>query len=176
VRKKYDWVRNWQDYLRFFYYISLLATMLVFIFRHSTYKTFFLSVLTAVLLFIISGLLLVLSSGYEETSLYSFMIVYYAVFAGLALSIFVTKTRKAVQGIGLNLFLFMTPFMPLVFTALNESMKLRRYYNNGTYTEQPDNSALYYLIAEIAGSLILFILVQPLFKKLYRKWYSAPEE
>jgi hypothetical protein len=55
-------------------------------------------------------------------------------------------------------------------------MKLRRYYNNGTYTEQPDNSALYYLIAEIAGSLILFILVQPLFKKLYRKWYSAPEE
>jgi hypothetical protein len=102
VRKKYDWVRNWQDYLRFFYYISLLATMLVFIFRHSTYKTFFLSVLTAVLLFIISGLLLVLSSGYEETSLYSFMIVYYAVFAGLALSIFVTKTRKAVQGIGLR--------------------------------------------------------------------------
>ena len=178
VRKKYAWAIEWPVYTRIFYYITLLLTMLVFIFRSSTVKTFFLSVLTAILLTIISGLSLVFSVGDEEGVLLSLTIVYYVLFAIMALSVFRTRIRTAVQGIGLNLFLFMTPFIPLIFVALNEAMKIRRRYNefDNVYVQEPDNSALYFLIAEVGGSLMLLILIQPLFKKLYRKWYSAPEE
>jgi hypothetical protein len=177
VRKKQAWITAWPIYLRVFYYIALVLTMLVFIFRHSTVKTFFLSVLTAVLLAIITGLMIVVSQG-DEVSALSFMIVYYVVFAILALSIFKTGIRKAVQGIGLNLFLFATPFVPLIFVALNEAMMYNRYSYpiNDLEVRDPAQTALYFLIAEIAGSVILLILIQPLFKKLYRKWYSAPEE
>ncbi len=174
VRKKQAWINDWPIYIRIFYYITLLLCMLVFIFRHSTAKTFFLSVLAAVLLIIISGLVMVVTRG-EEVSIYSFMILYYAVFAALALSIFKTNIRRAIQGIGLNLFLFVTPFIPLIFVALNET-KRYTYELNNYEVRDTEQTALYYLIAEIAGSLILVILIQPLFIKLYRKWYSAPEE
>ncbi len=175
VRKKQAWITAWPIYLRVFYYIALLLTMLVFIFRHSTVKTFFLSVLAAVLLAILTGLLMVVSHGDEVTAL-SFMIVYYVVFAILGLSIFKTDIRKAIQGIGLNLFLFSTPFVPLIFVALNEARKYN-FYPDKVYEERdPAQTAYYFLIAEIVGSVILVILIQPLFKKLYRKWYSAPEE
>jgi hypothetical protein len=174
VRKKYAWKEDWPMYLRVFYYVALLLTMLVFIFRHTTYKTFFLSVLTAILLTIISALMLALNHSNEETTLLSFMILYYVVFAILALSIFKINTRKGIQGIGLNLFMFMTPFIPLIFLAL---YRANQYYNANDYLpEDMERKALHFLIAEITGSVILLILIQPLFKKLYRKWYSAPEE
>jgi hypothetical protein len=176
VQKKYAFKVAWPIYLRVFYYITLLLTMLVFIFRHSTVKTFFLSVLTGILLTIISGLILVFNRSSEETTLLSFMILYYVVFAILALSILKTNTRKAAQGIGLNLFLFATPFIPLIFVALN----FARHYGDSFNINEPridaETMTLFYLIAEIAGSVILLILIQPLFKKLYRKWYSSPEE
>jgi len=107
-----------------------------------------------------------------------FLFVFLFLFANLPLSIFKTGIRKAVQGIGLNLFLFATPFIPLIFVALNEARYYNRYSDSlGVYQERdPAQTALYFLIAEIAGSVILVILIQPLFKKLYRKWYSAPEE
>lgn len=178
VSKKYAWLQDWPMFVRVFYYITLLLTMLVFIYRHSTAKTFFLSVLAAVLLTIITGLLMVISQG-DEVTMLSFMIVYYVVFAVLALLIFKTSIRKAVQGIGLNLFLFATPFIPLIFFALNEARRYNRYsypVENDFAIREPGQTALYYFIAEIAGSVILVILIQLLFKKLYRKWYSAPEE
>jgi hypothetical protein len=177
VQKKYAWLQDWDVYLRVFYYITLGLTLLVFIFRHSTVKTFFLSVLTAVILFIVTGLMMVMSYNSTEISVLSFMIVYYAVFVALALSIFGVRVRRAIQGIGLNLCLFMTPFVPLIFVALNEAMKYNRYNEPG-YIVKPevDNTALYILIAEIGGSILLLVLLEPFFRKLYRKWYAAPEE
>ena len=176
VRKKYAWKKDWPIYLRVFYYAALLLTLLIFIFRHTTVKTFFLSILTAVLLSIISGLILVFNYEDEPSTLFSFMILYYAVFAILALSIYKIETRKAIQGIGLNLFLFMTPFTPLIFVTLIWARRYRYAYNINEERISAERLSLYYLIAEIAGSVILLILIQPLFKKLYRKWYSAPEE
>lgn len=176
VRKKYAWVNDWPISVRIFYYSTLFFTLLVFIFRHSTAKTFFLSVLTAVLLVIITGLAVLIFRD-DETSVLSFIIVYYVVFAIAALSIFSSAVRRAVQGIGLNLFLFMTPFIPLIFVALYIASQPGRYYNpEGLDYVEPVNRDIYYLTAEIAGGILLLILLQPLFKKLYRKWYAAPEE
>ncbi|MGC4101755.1 hypothetical protein [Ferruginibacter sp.] len=173
--KKYAWVDSWKEYLRVFYYITLTFTLLVFIFRHSTAKTFFLSLLAAVILSVFTGLMLVMSQG-DEVAVLSFMVVYYIVFAITAFTINTATVRTALQGIGLNLFVFMTPFMPLVFVALNEARTRYRYYDY-TYlqTEKPHNTALYLFIAEIAGAVILLILLETVFRKLYRKWYAAPE-
>lgn len=177
VNKKQNWIKDWDNFLRVFYYTTLALTLLVFIFRHSTVKTFFLSLLTAVVLLIFTGLMMAISRADETTAL-SFIIFYYIVFAIIALTIFPVKVRKAIQGIGLNLFVFMTPFIPLVFVALNEAMRYRSYYepryNNPVITE-PHNTALYFLIAEIAGSIIFLILLEPLFRKLYRRWFAAAE-
>jgi hypothetical protein len=177
VNKKQNWIKDWDKYLRVFFYTTLALTLLVFIFRHATVKTFFLSLLTAVVLMIFTGLIMVMSNG-DETTILSFIIVYYLLFAVIAVTVFSARVRKAIQGIGLNIFVFMTPFIPIVFVALNEAMKYRRYYepgyNNQVVTE-PDNSALYFLIAEIAGPVIFLVLIELLFRKLYRKWYAAPE-
>ena len=177
VQKKYAWLNEWDVYLRIFFYVTFVLTLLVFIFRHTTVKTFFLSLLAAVILFIITGLMMLVSYNGSEVGILSFMIIYYVLFAILALSIFGSTVRKAIQGIGLNLFLFMTPFVPLIFVALNASMNIRRY-DEPVYIAEPkvDHTQLYILIAEIAGPLLLLILIEPLFRKLYRKWYAAPEE
>ena len=179
VRKKYAWLDDWQAYLRVFYYITLVLTMLVFIFRHTTVKTFFLSVLTAVILFIVTGLTMMVSYNGSETTVLSFMVLYYVIFCLISLSVFKTKVRNAVQGIGINLCLFMTPFIPLIFVALNQSIERSRYYDMppGAYTVTPtvDHSQLYLQIAEVAGTVLLLVLIELFFRKLYRIWYAAAE-
>ena len=65
VDKKYAWVENWLIFLHVFFYITLTFSLLVFIFRHSTVKTFFLSLLTAVILLIFTGIMMLLSNGSE---------------------------------------------------------------------------------------------------------------
>lgn len=175
VEKKYDWKRNWESYLRVFYYITLVLTMLLFIFRHSTVKTFFLSLLAGVIVTIITGLMMLVNYDSTESSFLSFIVLYYIVFAGIGLSVFGAATRKAIQGIGLNLFFFMTPFMPVVFVALNESMRYSRRVYEPVVIAEPVNYALYYFIAEIIGALLLLGLMEPLFKRLYRRWFAAPE-
>lgn len=176
VQKKQTWRQDWDFYLRTCYYLTLVLTMLVFIFRHSTIKTFFLSALTAVLLSIITGLMMVFSYGDEGIAVLSFMILYYVVFAGIALSIFATKSRTAVQGIGLNLCLFGTPFIPLIFLGLTKQIRENNQAFDPDRVVDHHYEALQVVVAETAGFFILILLIQPLFKKLYRKWYSAPQE
>ena len=119
---------------------------------------------------------MVMSNG-DGTDVLSLMIVYYVLFACIAFSIYGATIRRAVQGIGLNLCLFMTPFVPLIFVGLNEAIKYKRYYDTPNIVRpEVDNTQLYLLIAEIGGSILLLVLLEPLFRKLYRKWYAAPEE
>ena len=178
VRKKYAWIENWSSYLRIFYYTTLVLTLLVFIFRHTTVKTFFLSALTALLLVIFTGLMMVGNYESTETSLLSFIIVYYVIFGITAFTVTGIKVRRAVQGIALNLFLLMTPFIPLVFVAINDAMKYRysSYQLNTPVVDKSYDFALYIKIAEITGAVIFLILLEPLFRKLYRKWYAAAED
>ncbi len=176
IQKKLAWQQAWDFYLRVFYYLTLIFTMLVFIFRHSTIKTFFLSVLTAFLLMIMTGLIMAFTYRDEGITVLSFMIIYYAVFGGVALSIFTTRVRTAIQGIALNLFLFGTPFIPLIFWALTRQLRDNNVDYGPGWAEQHRYDAMYVFIAEAAGFTILLLLIQPLFKRLYRKWYAAPEE
>ena len=67
----------------------------------------------------------------------------------------------------------MTPFIPLVFVALNHAVQMRQYYRSpdGITIERPDESMYfeYLIIAEIAGLVLLLVALEFIFRKLYRK-------
>lgn len=164
------------------YYIGIFLAMCVFIFRHSTVKTFFLSVLTAIVLTILTGIVLALGRSDEEGVLIT-AIVYYFIFLTVALSMSKYPTRTAVSGIALNLTVLMTPFIPILMTLLYYQFHRYDYYDynyaiNGYEYNVRDRSLehLHYIIAEILGLVIMLILSETGYKWLFRRWYSAPEE
>ncbi len=177
TRKMHEWKRYWPIFLRVFYYSTFFFTMLVFMLRHTTVKTFFVTLLTGAILSIFSGLLIAISRG-DEMTFSVMLLVYFVIFAVVALSIFNSKTRTLSQGIGLNHFYLMTPFVPLIIWATYISSIENYYYGRGMYDTRPEgyaHLATYISYFEIGGSVLFFILLEPLFRKLYRKWYAAPE-
>ncbi len=169
--------------LRVCYYISIFLAMSLFIFRHSTIKTFFLSILAAILIAIITGIFLAFSGSDEEGVLIT-AIVYYFIFLTVALAMSKYPTRTAVSGIALNLTVLLTPFIPILCTLLYHQINRYDYYSY-TYNPYDDYGYsetqrsleyLHYLIAEIMGLVIMLILSETGYKWLFRRWYSAPEE
>ncbi|MFM2018434.1 MAG: hypothetical protein RL007_2090 [Bacteroidota bacterium] len=165
------------------YYIGMFLAMAVFIFRHSTVKTFFLSILSSILITIITGIILALGRSNEDGILIT-AIVYFFIFLIVALAMSKYPTRTAVSGIALNLTVLMTPFIPILFTLLYYHYNRYSYYDyayspyNGFDYQIPDRSweFLHYIIAEILGLVIMLILSETGYKWLFRRWYSAPEE
>jgi hypothetical protein len=171
--RKYEWERNGTIYGRVFFYTSFALSLLVFVFRHSTIKTFFLSILTAAVIIILTGFLVAISNG-RAKALLSFNLLYYLMFAIFAMAISGSHVRKAVQGIALNLFFLLTPFVPITILGLYISIEDDYYYQR-RYPADYINPEVYIPAAEVAGVIIFLILLEPLFRKLYRKWYAAPE-
>jgi hypothetical protein len=171
--KKEKLSRQYLDYLHFALWFTLATTLLLFIFRHSTIKTFFLSILAAFILAVISGLFIAVSNG-RIISVFSLMIFYFITFAIISFTIASAKIRTAIHGIALNLFLFALPVIPLIITALYfEIMDYQRY---NEFEKNYLNTTPYYIAAEVIGFALVIILIEPLFKKLYRAWYAKAEE
>lgn len=167
---------DYEDYIRFTYYFSLVLTLFIFIFRHSTIKTFFLSLLFAVVLSILSGLFVAVLN-LREAGVFGLMLFYYAAFVIVSMLIFSAKKRSVVSGIALNAFVLMTAFVPLICMALYDIATRHEYYDPYYYDAQYyATKKLLYLISEFAGGIILLILVETLFKRLYRLWYASPED
>lgn len=168
---------DYSDYIRATYYIALVLTLLVFIFRHSTIKTFFLSLLFGIVLAILSGLFVAILN-LRETGVFALMLFYYAAFVIISMLIFSAKKRSVVSGIALNAFVMMTAFIPMIGVAVYYSMHRHEYYYepNMYDTAYYVTMRLHYTIAEFAGGILLLILIETLFKRLYRLWYAAPED
>ncbi|MEJ7627507.1 MAG: hypothetical protein WKF35_11630 [Ferruginibacter sp.] len=174
VRKKYRWKESTGWQFRFFFYTTLFFTLLVFIFRHTTARTFFLSLLSVVILMILTALFGVIFN-YRETGLFSLMLFYYIVLAIITLTIKWAKKRNVIQGIALNIVLFFTPFLPLFLTAMYFEFRRVNSYADPDYSTYQDTYP-WYLGAEIGGFILFLILLQPVFRRLYRKWYALPED
>ncbi len=177
--KKYRWDNSTIEIAwRTAYYIVLILALLVIIYRHTTRKTFFLSLLSAVVLTILTGLFLAASYS-SENSFYTWIIVYCIIFSILSALISRSRQRNGVSGIALNLLVFITPFMPLVITASYYS-SLRHRYIYGNELIPSDylfvNEERNYFIAEIAGFILLLVLLATLYQMAYRKWYALPEQ
>jgi hypothetical protein len=183
AEKKYSWRKdNWPKHIRVFFYTSFILSLAVFIFRHTTIRTFFLTLLSGVLLLILTT---IFSSLFvtNAIALQIVLILYYLVFLLFALWGVKRKTRSAVSGIALNLFVATTAFIPLLITSLYYSFLREKhdYYGDNEierqlYLKKIALEELHYLYAEIIGFIIFFFLVEFLFKYLYRKWYSQPEQ
>lgn len=164
---------GWELFFRIFYYISISIVLLLFVFRHSTAKTFFLTLLTAIILFIITTLMMA-TGGSDVNFVFGIYVFYYLLFAGISIAAYSAATRMAITGIAINLFVFTTLYMPLVLVGWYYGLEDRHdiVSRNADYYAQKQ---LHFLIAEIAGSLLLLVLIEPVFKPLYRKWWAQPE-
>lgn len=176
--KKFRFDREEGLLWRFLFYPAFFIALLLFVFRNSTVRTFFLTLLSVVLLMIFTGLLMVSIRSGEGTSFLTILILYYLVFGGIALSINSSGRRSAIQGIGLNLFFLMTPFLPLLLTSYYiQSTRWENYYpyNNDRRWAGGLTETELMQIAEIAGVILMLLAIQFLFRKLYRKWFALPE-
>jgi hypothetical protein len=84
-----------------------------------------------------------------------------------------------ISGISLNLMVFMTPFMPLILTALYYE-PLRNNYRFPDDPEQYDvlfkNSDLHLFLSEIGGFVLLLLLLTTVYQQAYKKWYALPDQ
>lgn len=175
ARKKYWWANDWEMIVRIFWYTTLLLTLLLFIFRSTTIKTFFLSLLAAVILLIGTGIIIGVFGMYDEKALV-FILVYYLVFLAAAFSIRLASVRTALQGIALNFTLFLTAFIPLTAVSLYFEIIEKKSYITHRYDALIAKRDLYSFYAEITGVVLLLILLEPMFRKLYKRWFALPEE
>jgi hypothetical protein len=175
--KKYRWDQGTINICcRVAYYISLFLSLLVLIYRHTTRRTFFLSLLAAVVLSILTGLFLAISLR-DEGAFYTWVIFYFIGFAIITATIANSRNRNVVSGIALNLLVFLTAFMPLVCTALYYRMLRSRYsYQAISHDYLFRNENLHYLMAEIAGFVLLIVLLAGFYRSAYKKWFALPDQ
>lgn len=176
VRRKDYWsARNMQVMIRMFFYFTLAFTLLVFVFRHSTKKVFFLSLLTGVLLTILTSLILAFSSPIDFVAM--------VVTAVYILSFFVLSSlawrngkQQMVTGISLNLFVLFVAFLPICILS---GLYSYADFHSG-YQEALDYDfnvrEMHYLYAEIGGIVLLLLLLPTYIHEAYRKWYALPEQ
>lgn len=175
--KKYRWTMpELAVYLRVFYYFTLGITLLIFIFRHSTTRTFFLSLLAGVLLTIFTAMMFSFIS-ISDASSFTWLITYFILFFLGSLRAWSIKKRRIVTGIMINLFVFLTPVFPLLIFSWYVESKRAQFYDRRTPAVEimPDFDK-YLIYVEVGGALLLLILLATYIGKLYRRWYSLPEE
>ncbi len=167
VRRKNELKNDLEIVVRVWYYPALILSILVFVFRHTTRKTFFLSILVGVIIAIITGLIIGLSNG-EEITVFTLFIAYCILFGVIAFLGLLAKRRQFIFGMATGFFMVMLPFMPLI-VRMYQIEKASWFDSNVTYA----NLSYHY---ELAGFVLLLILVQPVFRFLFRRWYALPQE
>jgi hypothetical protein len=174
VEKKYRWSGYELDnYIRMFYYFALGISLLIFIFRHSTVRTFFLTLLTGVLLTILTALVISFAR-LDEIAVDAMLIGYIVLFFVGSLPVWRSEKRTAAMGILINLFVAMILVLPILSVALYYAV-LRHRYMQSPVTAYPRIDDRVMLAAEVTGSLLLLILLATYIYRLYRRWYALPE-
>ena len=176
--KKYRWdIYAIKNAFRIAYYIAFCLALVILIYRHTTRKTFFLSLLTAVILSILTGIFIAMSHSGSDFP--TWVILYFVIFCTLTFIITGAKNRNAITGIGLNLMVFLTPFMPLVITSMYYSILRRKYDYYADWEKHLHlfkNESFHYFLSEIAGFIIVVLLLSTFYRKIYKKWFALPEQ
>lgn len=175
IEKKYRWSdRHFSDFIRLFYYFTLGISLLILVFRHSTVRTFFLTLLAGILLTIFTALVLSFSH-INEITFFIWLIAYTILFFAGSLVTWSNKKRKAVTGILINLFVLIVTAFPVLFVGCYYNWK-REQYSNRLVSEDLSYMQAYFFYAEIGGALLLLALLVTYIGKVYRRWYSLPED
>jgi hypothetical protein len=175
--RKYSWYGDkvWILF-RIWYYLSLGLALLVFVFRHTTPRTFFIGLLAAFILNILTFAFLNFGILNGTWGL-SVFITYIFVFAGISSMIFKDKSRNNIRGIALNLFFVCVYFLPLLIAS--NYFQSREMYLEYEYTAWAAERLAFqntvYWACEIGGFVLLIALLPSYFYRAYRKWYALPE-
>jgi hypothetical protein len=183
--KKYFFTNLNEEFglIRLIFYIAFSISLLLFIFRHTTIKSFFLTLLTVVILLIINAIILAVIRA-EETAVFTFVFFYYLLFGVLALTIFNAKTQKTVHGIALNIFTYFLPMLPLLIAFCCYSLVNNRYSKYG-YQRLDNNFVEPAFVRNFlkiipfveVGQIILFLLIAHfVLRTLYKRWYALPTD
>jgi|GEM_PF-2781761 len=165
------------------YYISFALSLLLFLFRHNRKRSFFYSMLAGVLLFIFSVTILALIKG-EAEFVIGLCIVYMIIFAVMASRIFTAQRNSLMQDMAKNLFIYFTPIIPLLITALYYEIKkdlfrIKRMEGSASYTVQYQEAFQYESLAilgsQILGFFLFIVLLHFVYSKLLRKSYALPD-
>jgi hypothetical protein len=81
-----------------------------------------------------------------------------------------------VTGILINLFVFLAPAFPLLIYGWYVAWKRAQYYKLEIPRANMPDLDKYFIYAEIGGTLLLLILLATYISRVYRKWYSLPED
>jgi hypothetical protein len=157
--------------IRLFLYPVLILSILVFTFRHSTAKTFFLTILTAIILTVLTSLTAAFT-GYRDDAILTYIITYFVAALLLSFTAFTSKTRNVFTGVSINIALWLLPFIPLCLVARHYA-NLRR--TEADYEQYYELKQQHLQLAEIIGVLLLLVLIGTYFHRAYRKWYASPE-
>ena len=179
TNKKYRWDEDFVSVsINIAYYFTLVLSLLVLIYRHTTRRTFFLSLLVGVVLSIFTSIFIAMTS-HGDSVFSKWIIGYFIIFMLLSAFILNGKTRQVIPGIGLNFLVLMTPFIPLVITSIYyDSLRKKYLYLDEIrieYGQYFRNERLHYHLAQIGGFLLLILLLATLYQMAYRKWFSLPE-
>jgi len=175
--RKFFWYDETPEILfRVWFYISLGLSLLLFIFRHSTTKIFFISLLVAVLLMMLSGLF-VAFLGLEEIGILNLMLFYIAIFCALSSTTFRSLKKSRLTGVSLNIFAASIGFVPIIIVFLYYA-HLREKYRNTNFEMDYDYTyfAIHLQWAEVVGIILLLIMIPTFLYSCYRKWYALPDE
>jgi len=175
VGRKYRWNNQTiRSSIEVFYYVTLVLSMFVFIYRRTSLRTFFLSLLAAILVTIFTSL----AGAFfdiRDLSLNVLLLIYYAIFCILAFQQS-RKTRNVFSGIALNFFVLGTPFIPLIIVAMAYDIIRKIYLMKNEVVPYFENESRNYVYSEIAGFVLLLLLMTFVFRHLYRKWFAQPEQ
>jgi uncharacterized membrane protein len=179
MQKKSRW-RDDDDlfvFIRVFYYVTLGISLLLFIFRHTTIRTFFLSILAGILLTILTALIFSFLRRVDGIHFLSLMIIYTFLFFIGSLTVWKAKKRKAVTGILLNLFVFIVTALPILMLGWYYEYKKNQMEQTGyKFYREPFDFEDYAVYAEVGGALLLLVLLATFISKAYRRWFSLPED
>lgn len=161
---------NMPFFIRMHVYTSFILSLLLFVFRHSTVKTFFLSLLTAVVLTILTTLFIAFTF-YSNDGFFNWILFYFFLFFAGSFLVFVKGKRSVFAGISINLFTMLLPFIPLCLVASYYEQKMYRDYE--LYYDKMQQSLK---VAEWIGIILFLIALVSYIHVLYRNWYASPEE
>jgi len=175
--RKYSWYgeKVW-IFFRVWFYLSLSLSLLIFVFRHTTPRTFFIGLLSAFILNVLTFAFLNFGS-FSGSSGISVLIAYIVIFAAISWKIFADKNRSIIRGIALNLFLACVFFLPLLI-AFNyfEGREMYMVFEDAVLEAQErEFKKLVYVCCEIGGFVLLMVLLPTYFYRAYRRWYALPE-
>lgn len=177
AKRKYRWDGIKDEVFRSLFYISFSIALLIFVFRHTTTKTFFISLLTGIILAILTSILLAFIRYGESEILLWVMLGYLILFTIFSSLIFQENVRKIFYGIALNLFTLSIYGLPLLLVGIAyESFIYEPPYDSPLRVYYEINKDRAFVIAEFACPILFCILLVTFIHKAYKKWYALAEE